>query len=145
MGVKKRLVFNTVSRLNRGGDMSGETLKEKLYNTYMNYYVEGFKANDVGMIDKIVKYPIAYIKDGTVRMCDRYPIDPRSLKEEKQWDHSIDWKFEITAVNQQEAHAVASAVRCRKDGSVIESVHGFYAFTLIEGEWKMYALADNTY
>ena len=125
--------------------MSYEKLKKQLLNTYMEYYVEGFKANDVSIIDKMVKYPIAYIKDGCVRMCEQYPIDPKLLKEEKQWDHSTAWNFEITAVNETEAHAVASAVRRRKDGSKIESVHGFYAFTLIDDEWKMYAVADTAY
>ncbi len=125
--------------------MSYQELKEKLHDTYMKYYVEGFKTNDVSIIDKMVKYPIAYIKDGNVSMCNEYPIDPESLKSEKQWDHSTDWKFEITAVSEHDAHAVASAVRRRKDGSKIESVHGFYAFTLINGDWKMYAVADTTF
>jgi hypothetical protein len=111
----------------------------------MEYYVAGFKSNDVTLIDKMVKHPIAYIKNGSVTMCDSYPIDPKSLKKEKGWDHSVDWKFEVTAVNDSEAHAVASAVRCRKDGSKIESVHGFYAFTKTADGWKMYAVADTTF
>lgn len=78
-------------------------------------------------------------------MCDSYPIDPKSLKEEKGWDHSIDWRFEVTAANNLEAHAVASAVRCRADGSKIESVHGFYAFKKTDDGWKMYAVADATF
>lgn len=109
---------------------------------YMKYYVSGFRDNDVEQINKIVQYPIAYITSGTVEMCESYPIDPRQLKEQKQWDHSIEWKFEVTAVNNLEAHAVASAIRCQKDGSQIESVHGFYAFTKKSGVWKMYAVAD---
>lgn len=125
--------------------MTIEKLHANLHDAYMKYYVEGFKANDVSIIDKIVKYPIAYIKDGTVSMCDEYPIDPSKLKEEKQWDHSTDWSFEITAVNDRDAHAVASAVRRRKDGSKIESIHGFYAFTMTDEGWKMYAVADTTF
>ena len=125
--------------------MNVDKLKEKLHETYMNYYVEGFKKNDVGLIDQIVKYPIAYIKDGNVTFYEQYPIDPQTLKEEKEWDHSTDWKFEITAVNEKDAHAVASAVRRRQDGSKIESVHGFYAFTHTDKGWRMYALADTTF
>lgn len=119
-----------------------EQLKQEVTDVYMKYYVEGFNNNDVTQIDKVVQYPIAYIKAGTVSMCDTYPIDPKQLKNEKQWDHSTEWKFEITAVNEQEAHAVASAVRRKKDGSKIENVHGFYAFSKLSGEWKMYAVAD---
>lgn len=125
--------------------MSFEELRSEVHRTYMEYYVAGFKSNDVTLIDKIVKYPIAYIKNGSVTMCDSYPIDPKSLKKDKGWDHSVDWKFEVTAVNDSEAHAVASAVRCRKDGSKIESVHGFYAFTKTADGWKMYAVADTTF
>lgn len=125
--------------------MTHEKLRSDLHDTYMKYYVEGFKSNDVGMINKIIKYPIAYIKDGVVSMCDKYPIDPGKLKEDKQWDHSTEWKFEVAAINEQEAHAVASAVRCREDGSKIESVHGFYAFTMSDEGWKIYAVADITF
>ncbi|MEW8276238.1 MAG: hypothetical protein AB2733_19355 [Candidatus Thiodiazotropha taylori] len=125
--------------------MTYEQLRSDLHDAYMKYYVEGFKVNDVGMIDKIIKYPIAYIHDGVVSMHDKYPIDPKKLKEDKQWSHSTDWKFEITAVNEHEAHAVASAVRRRKDGSKIENVHGFYAFAMTNDGWKMYAVADITF
>jgi hypothetical protein len=125
--------------------MTFEELRSEVHETYMKNYVAGFKSNDVSLIDRMVQYPIAYIKDGSVTMCDSYPIDPQSLKEEKGWDHSIDWKFEVTAANDSEAHAVASAVRCSKDGSKIESVHGFYAFTKTGDGWKMYAVADTTF
>ncbi len=53
-----------------------------------------------------------------------------------------DLKDEVTGVNSKEAHAVASVRRCRKDGSKIESVHGFYAFTHTPGGWKIFAVAD---
>ena len=125
--------------------MTREELHKDLHETYMKYYVEGFKQDNVGLIDKIVKYPIAYINAGSVEMCSVYPIDPSELKKEKQWDHSTEWNFEITGLNEHSAHAVASAVRRRKDGTRIENVHGFYAFTMTEQGWKMYAVADVTF
>ena len=125
--------------------MDQEQLKQELLTTYQRYYVEGFKTADLGLIDEIVRYPIAYVRAGVVEMLDRYPIDPAKLKAEKGWDHSKDWKFEIPAISEDHAHAVASATRCRADGSVIEHVHGFYAFTRIAGRWKMYALAEIVY
>lgn len=121
--------------------MKYETLKQALLKTYMDCYVEGFKTNDVSLIDNMVKYPIAYIKDGSVE----YPLDSKKLKEDKGRDHSTDWKFEITTVSERDAHATASAVRRRKDGSKIESVHGFYAFMMTDDGWKMYAVADNKF
>ena len=125
--------------------MTLEELHTDLHETYIKYYVEGFKTDNVELIDKMVRYPIAYINDGSVKMCSEYPIDPGQLKREKQWDHSTDWKFEITAVNETSAHAVASAVRRRQDGTAIENVHGFYAFTMTDEGWKMYAVADTTF
>jgi hypothetical protein len=122
--------------------MSFDRFKEEVTRTYMKYYVEGFKSNDISLIDEIIEYPIAYIKNGKVEVCNAYPINPEELKKQKGWDHSIDWKFEVTAANDKEAHAVASAIRCREDGSKIESVHGFYAFTNTESGWKMFAVAD---
>jgi len=125
--------------------MTPEELKEEVINTYMKYYVEGFKKNDISLIDKMIKYPLTYIKDGSATMCESYPINPQKLKDEKGWDHSTDWSFEVTAVNEREAHAIASATRCRKDGSIIEGVHGFYAFTKTNDGWKIYAVADTTF
>ncbi len=120
-----------------------EALKEELRTTYLKY-VEGFKTNNVALIDEIVRYPITYLKNGVVEMVDCYPIDPAKLKADKGWDHSTDWQFDIPAINQLQAHAVAVAVRRRVDGSIIEQVHGFYAFTKVDGTWKMYAFSEVT-
>jgi len=125
--------------------MTEDELKAELRATYQRYYVEGFKRNDVSLIDRMVRYPIASINGGTVVMMDRYPVDPAALKAERGWDHSIDWSFEIPAITEHHAHAITSATRCRADGTVIERVHAFYAFTRIDGEWKMYAIGDLTY
>ncbi|MDJ0947740.1 MAG: hypothetical protein QNJ94_02370 [Alphaproteobacteria bacterium] len=125
--------------------MEQDRLKNELLTAYQRFYVEGFKTNDVRLIDKIVSYPLVYLKDGLVEMVDHYPIDPAKLKIEKEWDHSTDWRFDIPAISDRHAHAVASATRCRADGSVIEHVHGFYAFTKVDNDWKMYALAEITY
>ncbi|NET39788.1 MAG: hypothetical protein F6K19_48835 [Cyanothece sp. SIO1E1] len=122
--------------------MNRTKLREELLQAYNRYYVEGFKTNNVALIDKIVRYPIAYIKDGKVEMMDEYPVDPAKLKADKEWDHSTDWQFDIPAISETSAHAIASATRCRADGSIIERVHGFYGFTRTSGEWKMYSFAE---
>ncbi len=125
--------------------MNTEKYREEVHDTYMNYYVPGFSNNDMATIDKIVKYPIAYIHNGAVSMHDRYPIDPQQLKIEKGWDHTSDWKFEVTAANEKEAHAVASSIRRKEDGSIIEHVDAFYAFTKTNEGWKMFAVSDVTF
>jgi len=96
----------------------------------------------VNLIDKIVRYPIAYLKDGVIEMLDRCPIDPTKLKADKGWDHSTEWHFDVPAINEHHAHAVASTVRRRAYGSAIERVHGFYAFTKVDGAWKVYTFSE---
>lgn len=125
--------------------MDIEKHMKEVKDTYINYYVPGFSNNDMAMIDKIVKYPIAHIQNGSVSMHDSYPIDPQQLKVKKGWDHTSDWEFKVTAVNEKQAHAVASSIRRRKDGSIIEYVDAFYAFTKTNEGWKMFAISDVTF
>lgn len=122
--------------------MTEDQLKKEVQDIYTQFYVEGFKTNDISLIDKIVRYPIAYLKNGAVEMFDHYPVDPATLKADKQWDHSTDWNFDVAAISDQDAHVTASATRRRADGSIIERVHAFYDFTRVDGEWKMYAIAE---
>lgn len=125
--------------------MNEEALKKELLNTYTQLYIEGFKTNNVELIDQMVRYPITYIKDGVVSSLDHYPVDPKQLKIDIEWDHSIDWEFNIPAITETTGHALASATRCKVDGTIIEKVHAFYAFAKVDGNWKMIAVADITY
>lgn len=122
--------------------MNAADLRTELEQTYTDYYMRGFRDNDVALIDEIVDYPICYLKNGRVEMLDHFPVDPAVLKAEKQWDHSIDWTFDIPAITEAYAHVTASATRCRADGSIIEKVHAFYDFKRMQGVWRMYALAE---
>lgn len=126
-------------------NMDTEKYKKEVHDTYMKYYVPGFSNSDIPTIDKIVKYPIAHIQNGTVSMHEKYPVDPQQLKTDKGWDHTSDWKFEVTAANEKKAHAVASSIRRRKDGSIIENVNAFYAFTKTNDGWKMFVVSDVTF
>ena len=124
--------------------MTLEILKEELRKAYQDYYVVGFSNNDLTLIDQVVQYPVAYISNGQVKLYDQYPVDPARLKAEKGWDHSRDWSFDVVAISETEGRIEASATRCRADGSVIEHVHAYYAFTRVDGRWKMYALSGVT-
>ena len=130
---------------NPEGKVDTEKYKKEVHDVYMNVYAPGFSNSDIEAIDQTVKYPIAYLRNGTVSMHDSYPIDPQKLRTAKGWDHTSDWDFEVTAANDQEAHAVASSIRRRKDGSIIEHVQAFYAFTKTDQGWKMYAVSDVTF
>lgn len=125
--------------------MDTEKYKQEVHDTYMNFYVPGFSNNDMALINQIIKYPITHMQNGEVSMHDSYPIDPQKLKDEKGWDHTSDWKFEVTSANDKQAHAVASSIRRRKDKSIIEHVNAFYAFTHTDTGWKMFAISDVTF
>jgi hypothetical protein len=121
--------------------MEEQLLKEELINVY-DIYIEGFKSNDMELINSIINFPIAILKDGEITMLNHYPINPKQLKIEKKWDHSTDWKFEITAINENNAHINASAIRRKVDGSYIEKVSAFYGFYKIESDWKMCSFSE---
>lgn len=105
-------------------------------------YMEGFKCNNMEMIHSIMKFPIAILTEGKVELKNHFPIDPEALKASKQWHHSSDWKFEITALNSSKAHITASAIRRKEDGTRIEKVSAFYGFSRTDNDWKMYAYSE---
>lgn len=121
--------------------MNESALKEELLKVY-NIYIEGFISNDMNLINSIVHFPIAFLKDGKIEMLTNYPVNPKELKEQKEWHHSTDWNFEITAINDTDAHVIASAVRRKEDGSFIEKVGALYGFSKKNNEWKMNFLAE---
>jgi len=116
-------------------------LKDELLKVY-DIYIEGFKSNDMNLINNIINFPIAILKDGMVEMLDYYPINPKQLKTEKEWNHSTEWKFDITAINDKNGHIIASAIRRKIDGSFIEKVSAFYGFAKINNEWKMCSFSE---
>ena len=108
-------------------------------------YLEAFLADDVAAIDALVQYPLAYIAEGTVRMLDEYPIKPSALMAAKDWHTSIDLEYEVIGLSETKAHLVLKrCTRVRRDGSPIEGVFAFYAWTRTEDGWKMFAVSDVT-
>ena len=106
-------------------------------------YLSSFIRNDLAGIDSVVSYPLAHIADGEVRLHDRFPIDPGKLIAAKQWHTTVNSRFDVVAVSATKAHVVLfSGDRVRADGSLIETVSGFYAFTRTDDGWKMYAISD---
>jgi hypothetical protein len=108
-------------------------------------YVQAFLADDLATIDALVQYPLAYIGDGKVSMFDQFPFKPSMLRAAKGWDTSIDMEYEVVGISETKAHVVLKrCVRVRSDGSPIENVFAFYAWTRTEDGWKMFALSDVT-
>ena len=108
-------------------------------------YLEAFLADDIATIDSLVQYPLAYIGDGKVSMLDEYPIKPSALMAAKDWHTSIDMEYEVIGIGETKAHLILKrGTRVRRDGSPIEQVFAFYAWTKTADGWKMFAVSDVT-
>lgn len=108
-------------------------------------YLKAFLADDLAAIDALVQYPLAYIGDGTVSTLDQWPFKPSALRAAKGWHTSIDMAYEVIGINETKAHVVLKrCTRVRRDGSPIEEVCAFYAWTRTAEGWKMFALSDVT-
>ena len=106
-------------------------------------YLEAFMSNDMNGIDALVSYPLAYVGDGVVKMFDEYPIRPAELMARTGWRDTLNMQYEVVAVSDSKAHVILrSGTRVRADGSPIEEVSGFYAWTRTATGWKMFALSD---
>jgi hypothetical protein len=108
-------------------------------------YTRAFLANDMDAIDRLVRYPLAYIGAGKTVMLDSFPVKPADLIAEKQWHSTADTEFEVVGLSADKAHVILPhARRLRADGSLIEIVSAFYAFTRTDEGWKMFAVSDIT-
>ena len=112
------------------------------YNRYSNAFIE----SDMETINDCISYPLAYIGADSVKMLDKFPIDPRELKERIGWATSNAFEIDVVAVSDKKAHVVIRNVRrLRSDGSLIEEATAFYAFKNTNNGWKIYALSDITF
>jgi hypothetical protein len=136
--------------LRRGSEGEGDlqevrsTSKSEVIQAYERY-LEAFLGDDVAAIDALVQYPLAYIGDGKVSMLDQWPFQPSALRAAKGWHTSVDMAYEVVGISETKAHVVLKrCTRVRRDGSPIENVFVFYAWTRTESGWKMFALSDVT-
>ena len=120
--------------------MSYNNKKEvmKAYEEYLAYFLD----NDMDGINSLVKFPITYIADGECKSLDAFPVKPKEMMENKQWDTTIDTETYVHGVNFKKGHVISSGTRIRKDKSVIEKYTAFYAFTKTDAGWKMYAISS---
>ena len=124
--------------------MNYEAEKDAVAAAYQAY-TGAFLANDMDAIDRLVRYPLAYIGADKTVMLDSFPVKPADLIAEKQWHSTADTEFEVVGLSADKAHVILPrARRLRADGSLIETVSAFYAFTRTDDGWKMFALSDVT-
>ena len=110
----------------------------KAYEQYLAYFLD----NNMNGINSLVKFPITYIADGESKSLDAFPVTPKEMMENKQWDTTIDTDTYVHGTNSNKGHVISSGTRIRKDKSVIEKYTVFNAFTKTEDGWKMYAISD---
>jgi hypothetical protein len=119
-------------------------IEAEVIQTYERY-LRAFLADDIATIDALVQYPLAYIGDGKVVMLNEYPIKPSALMAAKAWHTSVDMDYEVIGVSATKAHLILKrGTRVRRDGSPIEDVCAFYAWTKTADGWKMFAVSDVT-
>ena len=120
--------------------MSNNYEKEvlKAYEQYLAYFLD----NDMDGINSLVKFPITYIAEGESKLLDAFPVTPKEMMENKNWDTTIDTKTYVHGINSTKGHVISSGTRIRKDKSIIEKYTVFYAFTKTDDGWKMYAISD---
>jgi hypothetical protein len=124
--------------------MAYEVEKDAVIAAY-RAYVRAFLDNDIAAIDALVVYPVAYVGAGTTVMLDSFPVKPADLMAQKQWHSTADTDFDVVGVSADKAHVILPhARRLRADGSLIETVSAFYAFTRTASGWKIFALSDIT-
>ena len=122
-----------------------KNLRAQVFETY-NRYSNAFIESDMETINDCIAYPLAYIGADSVKMLDKFPIDPKELKERTGWAKSNAFEIDVVAVSKKKAHVVIRNVRrLRGDGSLIEEATGFYAFKNTNSGWKMYAISDITF
>ena len=120
--------------------MSDNNEKEvlKAYEEYLAYFLNNYMDG----VNSLVKFPITSIADGESKLLDAFPVTPKEMMENKQWDTTIDTETYVHGVNSKKGHVISSGTRIRKDKSVIEKYTAFYAFTKIRDGWKMYAISS---
>lgn len=106
-------------------------------------YLSAFLAGDLATVEALVQFPLAYIGAGETHLLDRFPVSPQALRERKQWHTTVNADYEVSLVAPDKAHVILRhAERVRADGSLIETVAAFYAFTRTAEGWKLFALSD---
>jgi hypothetical protein len=122
--------------------MRNPALAAEVLSAYKRY-VEAFMSNDMNGINALVLYPLAYVGDGTVKICHEYPVKPAELLAQTGWRDTLNMQYEVVALSETKAHVILrSGTRVRADGSPIEGISGFYAWTKTAAGWKIFAVSD---
>ena len=87
-----------------------KNLRAQVFETY-NRYSNAFIESDMETINDCISYPLAYIGADSVKMLDKFPVDPQELKEKIGWATSDAFEIDVVAVSDKKAHVVIRNVR----------------------------------
>ncbi|MFN0089671.1 MAG: hypothetical protein ACKVWR_05290 [Acidimicrobiales bacterium] len=107
---------------------------------FLERYNEAFRHGTRDDLERLVHLPVAYITETEVQLRDRYPFDPVKLREASEFDHA-DTKATFVHLEPTRAHVLIEGVRCRADGSVIESIESVYILQDRGDGWRVAAFS----
>ena len=75
-----------------------KNLRAQVFETY-DRYSNAFNESDMETINDCIAYPLAYIGADSVKMLDKFPIDPRELKKSTGCVPSNAFEIDVVAVS----------------------------------------------
>ncbi len=90
--------------------------------------------------EKFCAFPLCYIDDDEVRMCDHYPYNPVRLREVLGFTRA-DLISEIVHMSDKKAHVLMRGKRRRNDDSIIEGIEAVYILQKKSDAWKIVAFS----
>ena len=108
-----------------------------------NDYIEAFNSGDQAKLDACLLLPLTHIGNGGARTLHPYPVNIAEMRERRGWHPTECVELDVIAVSVTKVHVVMrNARRVRSDGSLIEEVSAYFAFTNTPEDWKIYAVSD---
>jgi hypothetical protein len=106
-------------------------------------YLDAFMASDEQAIRECVQWPCTFLGAERAESIDEFPYSPTDLKRHKDWATSAGLEIDVVAVSDVKAHVLLrNCERVRTDGTLIEEVSAFYAFTKTTNGWKIFAMSS---
>jgi hypothetical protein len=105
-------------------------------------YLAAFLAEDAQQLRASCVWPLTLLTDGATVMLEEFPYSPAQMKAEKRWATSQSFEIDVVGVSSTKAHLVLrNCERLTADGTLIENVTAFYAFTKTPLGWQIFALS----
>lgn len=92
---------------------------------FMERYHEAFLHGTRDDLQALVHSPVVYVAEADVQVRERYPFDPVKLRTVTDFHHT-DATTRVIHIEETRAHVLIEGVRCRADGSAIETIESMY-------------------